>query len=99
MAERWVIAGATGWRTRVRLDTSADGRAGFHRYHSAELVNDLSCAQLPAGMLDGLADRRWPPWAHMSMWRSMTTAASRGGGRPAAVATAAARRRTRGGRR
>lgn len=52
--------GSTGWRTRVRLDTSADGRAGFHRYHSAELVHRLDCAQLPAGMLDGVADARWP---------------------------------------
>lgn len=50
----------TGWRTRVRLDTSADGRAGFHRYHSAELVHRLDCAQLPVGMLEGVAGTRWP---------------------------------------
>ncbi len=55
----------SGWRTRVRLDTSAQGRAGFHRYHSPELVNDLNCAQLPTGMLDGLAERRWPPGAQL----------------------------------
>ncbi|BBX70747.1 class I SAM-dependent RNA methyltransferase [Mycolicibacterium psychrotolerans] len=53
-------AGHTGWRTRVRLDVSADGRAGFHRYHSAELVHRLDCAQLPAGMLSGVAERTWP---------------------------------------
>lgn len=53
-------AGHTGWRTRVRLDVSADGRAGFHRYHSAELVHRLDCAQLPEGMLTGVADQRWP---------------------------------------
>ncbi|GAB3234441.1 class I SAM-dependent RNA methyltransferase [Mycolicibacterium hippocampi] len=52
--------GATGWRTRVRLGTSADGRAGFHRYHSAELVHRLDCAQLPPGMLAGIAETRWP---------------------------------------
>ncbi|WP_370332176.1 class I SAM-dependent RNA methyltransferase [Mycolicibacterium hippocampi] len=52
--------GATGWRTRVRLDTSSDGRAGFHRYHSAELVHRLDCAQLPPGMLAGIAETRWP---------------------------------------
>ncbi|MBB2990219.1 tRNA/tmRNA/rRNA uracil-C5-methylase (TrmA/RlmC/RlmD family) [Mycolicibacterium iranicum] len=52
--------GATGWRTRVRLAASADGRAGFHRYHSAELVHRLDCAQLPAGMLDGVAEAEWP---------------------------------------
>jgi tRNA/tmRNA/rRNA uracil-C5-methylase (TrmA/RlmC/RlmD family) len=51
---------ATGWRTRVRLAVGTDGRAGFHRYHSAELVTDLRCAQLPDGTLDSLARRRWP---------------------------------------
>jgi len=56
---------ATGWRTRVRLDTTAEGRAGFHRYHSSELVTELDCAQLPAGMLDGLNDWRWPPGAQL----------------------------------
>jgi tRNA/tmRNA/rRNA uracil-C5-methylase (TrmA/RlmC/RlmD family) len=57
--------GATGWRTRVRLDTSADGRAGFHRYHSAELVHRLDCAQLPTGMLDGVAEAQWPADAQL----------------------------------
>jgi tRNA/tmRNA/rRNA uracil-C5-methylase (TrmA/RlmC/RlmD family) len=57
--------GAIGWRTRVRLDTSADGRAGFHRYHSSELVTELNCGQLPDGMLDGLNDWRWPPGAQL----------------------------------
>ena len=50
---------ARGWRTRVRLDTGAEGRAGFHRYHSAELVTDLRCGQLPDGMLAGLDGPRW----------------------------------------
>ena len=57
--------GVTGWRTRVRLDTSAQGRAGFHRYHSAELVTDLECAQLPSGMLDGIHSWVWPSGAHV----------------------------------
>ncbi len=57
--------GAQGWRTRVRLDTAADGRAGFHRYHSSELVHRLECAQLPAGMLAGVADRQWPSGSHV----------------------------------
>jgi tRNA/tmRNA/rRNA uracil-C5-methylase (TrmA/RlmC/RlmD family) len=57
--------GATGWRTRVRLDTSGEGRAGFHRYHSSELVTELNCAQLPAGMLDGLNNWVWPPGAQL----------------------------------
>jgi tRNA/tmRNA/rRNA uracil-C5-methylase (TrmA/RlmC/RlmD family) len=55
----------TGWRTRVRLDTADDGRAGFHRYHSAELVTDLRCGQLPPAALDGLSDNGWPPGAHL----------------------------------
>ena len=55
--------GATGWRTRVRLEVGVDGRAGFHRYHSDELVTDLSCAQVPAGMLDELPLQ--PPGAHL----------------------------------
>jgi tRNA/tmRNA/rRNA uracil-C5-methylase (TrmA/RlmC/RlmD family) len=58
-------AGSTGWRTRVRLDTSPEGRAGFHRYHSSELVSDLTCAQVPPGMLDGMHDWVWPPGAHV----------------------------------
>ncbi|BCI52868.1 23S rRNA methyltransferase [Mycolicibacterium litorale] len=56
---------ATGWRTRVRLDTGADGAAGFHRYHSADLVTDLRCAQLPAGLLDEVDLLRFPPGAHV----------------------------------
>lgn len=55
--------GATGWRTRVRLEVGADGRAGFHRYHSDELVTDLSCAQVPPGMLDDLPLQ--PPGSHL----------------------------------
>jgi tRNA/tmRNA/rRNA uracil-C5-methylase (TrmA/RlmC/RlmD family) len=58
-------AGATGWRTRVRLATTADGRAGYHRYHSADLVTDLACAQVPAGLLAGLDGSRWPAGAEL----------------------------------
>jgi tRNA/tmRNA/rRNA uracil-C5-methylase (TrmA/RlmC/RlmD family) len=57
--------GPTGWRTRVRLDVGADGRAGFHRYRSDELVTDLNCGQLPAGMTDGLDCTKWPAGAHL----------------------------------
>lgn len=65
VAEEVGSTGPTGWRTRVRLDVSADGRAGFHRYHSSELVHDLRCGQLPAGMLDGLVEWAWPAGAHL----------------------------------
>ncbi|WP_432206504.1 class I SAM-dependent RNA methyltransferase [Mycobacterium malmoense] len=64
-AEPLSDAGPTGWRTRVRLDVGADRRPGFHRYHSDELVTDLRCAQLPPGMLDGLAESDWPPTAQL----------------------------------
>ncbi|MFZ0902651.1 MAG: class I SAM-dependent RNA methyltransferase, partial [Mycobacterium sp.] len=65
MVEPLSPVGPTGWRTRVRLDVGADGRAGFHRYHSDELVADLNCGQLPAGMTDGLAHTAWPPGAQL----------------------------------
>ncbi len=65
VAEEVGEGGPTGWRTRVRLDVSDAGRAGFHRYHSAELAEDLNCAQLPAGMLDGLDGSRWPPGSQL----------------------------------
>ena len=64
-AEPLSDSGPTGWRTRVRLDVGPDRRPGFHRYHSDELVTDLRCAQLPAGMLDGLAESDWPPGAQL----------------------------------
>ena len=51
----------TGWRTRVQLDVGPDGRAGLHRFHSADLVTDLRCGQLPADMLAGLDGPRWGP--------------------------------------
>jgi tRNA/tmRNA/rRNA uracil-C5-methylase (TrmA/RlmC/RlmD family) len=57
--------GPTGWRTRVRLDVGADGRAGFHRYRSDELVTDLNCGQLPAGMTAGLDCIEWPVGSHL----------------------------------
>ncbi|MCV7434269.1 class I SAM-dependent RNA methyltransferase [Mycolicibacterium bacteremicum] len=65
VAEEVGDGSATGWRTRVRLDVSETGRAGFHRYHSDELAESLNCAQLPGGMLDGLDGSRWPPGAQL----------------------------------
>lgn len=53
--------GAQGWRTRVKLAVGPDGRAGFHRYHSSEVVTDLRCGQLPEELLDGLDAKRWRP--------------------------------------
>ncbi|MCV7193521.1 class I SAM-dependent RNA methyltransferase [Mycolicibacterium brumae] len=51
VAEPVGAGGPTGWRTRVRLEVGADGHPGFHRFHSDELVTDLNCGQLPAGLL------------------------------------------------
>lgn len=65
VAEEVGTVGATGWRTRVRLDVSATGHAGFHRYHSTELYPELNCGQLRPGMLDGLDGSRWPPGAQL----------------------------------
>jgi tRNA/tmRNA/rRNA uracil-C5-methylase (TrmA/RlmC/RlmD family) len=65
VAEPFGDGAATAWRTRVRLDTSGQGRAGFHRYHSSELITELNCAQLPDGMLAGLNDWMWPPGAQL----------------------------------
>ncbi|WP_421840589.1 class I SAM-dependent RNA methyltransferase [Mycobacterium sp.] len=72
-AETLSDRGSTGWRTRVRLDVGPDHRPGFHRYRSTELVTDLGCGQLPAGMLEGLDDTLarafsaadWPPSARV----------------------------------
>lgn len=50
-----------GWRTRVRLAVDEHGHAGFHRYHSAELVTDLRCGQLCDGLVEGLDAQRWKP--------------------------------------
>lgn len=55
----------TGWRTRVRLGTTADGYAGFHRYRSNEVVTDLRCGQLAPGMLTGLDQGGWTPGAQV----------------------------------
>lgn len=64
-AEPVGTSGATGWRTRVRLDTNAAGLPGFHRYHSAELVTELNCAQLSPGLLDDVAGTHWPAGAQL----------------------------------
>ena len=56
---------ARGWRTRVRLAVGPDGRAGFHRYHSDDLVADLHCGQLADGLIDGLDTPRWSGADHV----------------------------------
>jgi tRNA/tmRNA/rRNA uracil-C5-methylase (TrmA/RlmC/RlmD family) len=65
VAERVGSGEPTGWRTRVRMTIGMNGRAGYHRYHSDELVAAPNCGQLPPGMLDGIADLRFPPRAEV----------------------------------
>ncbi|ADG97723.1 deoxyribonuclease/rho motif-related TRAM [Segniliparus rotundus DSM 44985] len=60
-----VLGEPTRWRTRVRLAVDQAGRAGFHRYHSKELVSDLACPQPVAGALDGLQKLRLPAGAEV----------------------------------
>jgi tRNA/tmRNA/rRNA uracil-C5-methylase (TrmA/RlmC/RlmD family) len=57
--------GPTGWRTRVRMKVGFDRRAGYHRYHSSDLVTAPDCGQLPPGMLAGVNDRVFPPEAEV----------------------------------
>ncbi|KIQ20716.1 class I SAM-dependent RNA methyltransferase [Rhodococcus sp. MEB064] len=57
----------TGWRTRIRLGVDDDGRAGFHRLRSSQIVTDLACPQAVPGMYDGLADRTWTPDADLAV--------------------------------
>lgn len=92
VAEEVGTVGATGWRTRVRLDVGADGHPGFHRYHSDDLVSDLSCAQVPAAMLADLPSA--PPGAALHVvldddgQRHVVRSGPRGKGKPAKSAKA-----------
>lgn len=92
VAEEVGTVGATGWRTRVRLDVGADGHPGFHRYHSDDLVSDLSCAQVPAAMLADLPSA--PPGAALHVvldddgQRHVVCSGPRGKGKPAKSAKA-----------
>jgi tRNA/tmRNA/rRNA uracil-C5-methylase (TrmA/RlmC/RlmD family) len=63
VAERVGAGDATAWRTRARMKAGLDGRIGYYRYHSDDLVEAPNCAQLPAEMTAGIADRDFPPRA------------------------------------
>lgn len=57
-----------GWRTRVRLGVDEQGRAGFRKVGSRELVTDHLCSQVVPGLLDGLVgpgSRRFTPGAEV----------------------------------
>ena len=44
----------TGWRTRVRLGVDAQGRAGFRKFRSNDLVTAAQCSQPVPGLLEGI---------------------------------------------
>lgn len=66
-----------GWRTRIELTVDAAGRAGMHRYRSADVValTDMPLA-VPALRELGIFERRWPAGARV------TAVAPVGGDRP-----------------
>ena len=43
-----------GWRTHVRLGVDSRGRAGTRKRASNDLVTDVACTQLAAGLVDGI---------------------------------------------
>ncbi|HLL67627.1 MAG TPA: TRAM domain-containing protein [Micromonosporaceae bacterium] len=52
---------ALGWRTRVQYSADADGRLGFHRHRSAEVVPVDRCPIAhPEIQALPLTDQRWP---------------------------------------
>lgn len=59
--------GGTGWRTRVRLAVDANGRPGFHRHRSSEIVTDLSCPQMTEDACAGLAAMDFRPGSEVQI--------------------------------
>ncbi len=85
-AGRWATRVPPGGGPGYGSTPIRDGRAGFHRYHSAELVHRLDCAQLPAGMLAGIADTQWPVDSHVHVAVDDDGDPPRGGRRDLAAA-------------
>ncbi|MEZ5157733.1 MAG: methyltransferase [Candidatus Nanopelagicales bacterium] len=54
----------SGWRTRLSLHVDDEGRAGFHAWHSHEVVSVADCLQADPRMdLPGLLEQSWPAGA------------------------------------
>ncbi|MEU0552693.1 TRAM domain-containing protein [Dactylosporangium sp. NPDC006015] len=54
--------GALGWRTRVQYAVDDEGRAGFHRHRSSEVIPVDRCRIAhPAIQALPVTTRRWPP--------------------------------------
>ncbi|MFC9549491.1 class I SAM-dependent RNA methyltransferase [Rhodococcus sp. NPDC056960] len=57
----------TGWRTRVRLAVDQDGRPGYHRHRSSDIVTDLACPQIDAAAYDGVSEGEWRPGSEVQI--------------------------------
>lgn len=75
---RWPVTVRTlgrssGWRTRLSLHVDDAGRAGFHAWHSHEVVPVADCLQADPRMdLRGLLEQSWPAGA--TVWVSVSEA-------------------------
>lgn len=66
-----------GWRTRIELTVDSAGRAGMHRYRSADVVPLADMPLAVPGLRElGIFERRWPAGARI------TAVAPVGGDRP-----------------
>ncbi|QMV85443.1 class I SAM-dependent RNA methyltransferase [Corynebacterium hindlerae] len=61
------LAPADGWRTRLRLGVDSQGRAGFRKPQSTDIVVGAQCVQAPEGVLDDILapDARFTPGAEL----------------------------------
>lgn len=86
--------GPLGWRTRVQYAVDAEGRAGFHRHRSADVVPVDRCRIAhPTVQALPILDRTWPPGAAVEAVVSSTgdTAVLTRATRTGPVASGAAR--------
>ncbi|GGP40221.1 class I SAM-dependent RNA methyltransferase [Saccharothrix coeruleofusca] len=61
--------GAEDWRTRMRLAVDAEGRAGFRKHRSHEVVPVDHCVIAVPDALDDVVDRTWPAGAELVVTR------------------------------
>ncbi|MGM1061933.1 class I SAM-dependent RNA methyltransferase [Saccharothrix sp. Mg75] len=61
--------GPEDWRTRMRMAVGPDGRAGFRKHRSHDVVAVDHCVIAAPGALDGVVDRTWPPKSELVVTR------------------------------
>ena len=61
--------GPLGWRTRMRMATTDDGRPGLRAHRSHEVLPVGSCPIAAEGALDPLVGREWLPTAEIEVVR------------------------------